>query len=321
MRTAIRSDIGASVLRYLVAVWTVGLAFAATLLMSPLVPPGISPLFLLAVMISAWRGGSGAGLLATALSALASAFVFLPPTYSLRIDRDDLLQLAVFTFAAVIIGTLSAARRRAEDEREALLVREQVARVEAERANAVKDEFLAAVSHELRTPLTTIKTLTRVMQRRDPGEAERREYLEDIASECDRQIDLVHNLLDLSRIRAGGVQIRPQRVDAAESSAPVRRSSAPRRKNTGTNCSWNCRRSCRSSERITAPSGALSAPSPRTPSSTRPTAARSSFALTVMEGASSSKSKTRGAASVPKTCRTSSISSIAARRRATARRG
>jgi signal transduction histidine kinase len=216
MRTAIRSDIGASVLRYLVAVWTVGLAFAATLLMSPLVPPGISPLFLLAVMISAWRGGSGAGLLATAFSALASAFVFLPPTYSLRIDRDDLLQLAVFTFAAIIIGTLSAARRRAEEEREALLVREQVARVEAERANAVKDEFLAAVSHELRTPLTTIKTLTRVMQRRDPGEAERREYLEDIASECDRQIDLVHNLLDLSRIRAGGVQIKPQRVDAGE---------------------------------------------------------------------------------------------------------
>ncbi|HEY9402088.1 MAG TPA: ATP-binding protein [Pyrinomonadaceae bacterium] len=216
MRTAIRSDIGASVLRYLVAVWTVGLAFAATLLMSPLVPPGISPLFLLAVMISAWRGGSGAGLLATALSALASAFVFLPPTYSLRLDRDDLLQLAVFTLAAVIIGTLSAARRRAEDEREALLVREQVARVEAERANTVKDEFLAAVSHELRTPLTTIKTLTRVMQRRDPGEAERREYLEDIASECDRQIDLVHNLLDLSRIRAGGVQIKQQRVDAGE---------------------------------------------------------------------------------------------------------
>ncbi|MDQ3687545.1 MAG: DUF4118 domain-containing protein, partial [Acidobacteriota bacterium] len=212
MRTANRSDIGASVLRYMVAVWTVGLAFAATLLLSPLVQPGVSPLFLLAVMISAWRGGLGAGLLATALSALASAFVFLPPTFSLRLDRDDLLQLAVFTFAAIIIGTLSAARRRAEDEREALLVREQLARVEAERANAVKDEFLAAVSHELRTPLTTIKTLTRVMQRREPGVAERREYLDDIASECDRQIDLVHNLLDLSRIKAGGVQIKPQRV-------------------------------------------------------------------------------------------------------------
>jgi K+-sensing histidine kinase KdpD len=141
-----RSDIGAIALRYMVAVWTVGLAFAATLLMSPLVQPGVSPLFLLAVMISAWRGGLGAGLLATALSALASAFVFLPPTFSLRIDREAVLQLVVFTFAAVIIGTLSAARRRSDDEREALLVREQLARVEAEQANAVKDEFLAAVS-------------------------------------------------------------------------------------------------------------------------------------------------------------------------------
>ncbi len=216
MQMATRSEVGARVLRYMVAFWTVGLAFAATLLISPLMQPGISPLFLLAVMISAWRGGLGAGLLATLLSALASAFVFIPPFYSLRIDRNYLLQLVVFTFAAVIIGSLSAARRRAEEEREALLAREQKARIEAEQANAVKDEFLAAVSHELRTPLTTIKTLTRVMQRRNPSERERREYLHDIASECDRQIDLVHNLLDLSRIKAGGVQIEPHRVDAGE---------------------------------------------------------------------------------------------------------
>ena len=93
MHTATRSNIGATVLRYMVAVWTVGLAFAATLAMSPLMEPGVSPLFLLAVVISAWRGGLGAGLLATILSAFASAFVFLPPAYSLRIDRNDLLQL------------------------------------------------------------------------------------------------------------------------------------------------------------------------------------------------------------------------------------
>lgn len=102
----------------------------------------------------------------------------------------------------MLIGTLSSARRRAERELETLLLREQAARIEAERANAVKDEFLAAVSHELRIPLTTIKALTRVLLRKQPSESERREYLEDVASECDRQIDLVHNLLDLSRKRA-----------------------------------------------------------------------------------------------------------------------
>jgi K+-sensing histidine kinase KdpD len=211
-----RETITAAAWRYLVAVWTVGVAFAATLLLSPVVSQRASPLFLLAVMVSAWRGGLGAGLLAIALSALANVYILLPPAFSFHAEREDLLQLAVFICAAIITGTLSAARRRAEAEREALLLREQSARAEAERANAIKDEFLAAVSHELRTPLTTIKALTRVLLRKNPTADERRDYLEDIASECDRQIDLVHNLLDLSRIKAGGVQIELRRVDAGE---------------------------------------------------------------------------------------------------------
>lgn len=160
-------------------------------------------------MFSAWRGGLRAGLLATVLSTLIGAFFFLPPTYSFMIGVEDLLELGVFTLAAVIISSLSAAHEKA-------LVREQAARREAEAANAVKDEFLAAVSHELRTPLTTIKTLTRILLHKNPTESERREYLADIASECDRQINLVHNLLDLSRIKTGGVQIKPQRVDVGE---------------------------------------------------------------------------------------------------------
>lgn len=207
---------GEALWRYLIAVWSVGLAFATTLLLSPFVSLRVSPLFLLAVMVSAWRGGLSAGLLATALSALVNVYILLPPAFSFQAEHEDLLQLAVFICAAVITGTLSAARRRAEAEREAVLLREQAARAELERVNVIKDEFLAAVSHELRTPLTTIKALTRVLLRKNPTEDERREYLEDIASECDRQIDLVHNLLDLSRIKAGGMQIELRRVDARE---------------------------------------------------------------------------------------------------------
>jgi signal transduction histidine kinase len=48
------------------------------------------------------------------------------------------------------------------------------------------------------------------------SQEERREYLETIAAECDRQIDLVLNLLDLSRIEAGAFTVSPARVDAAE---------------------------------------------------------------------------------------------------------
>ena len=80
----------------------------------------------------------------------------------------------------------------------------------------LKSEFVGGVSHELRTPLTTIKTLTRVLLRGGESQEERREYLETIAAECDRQIDLVLNVLDLSRIEAGAFTVRPTRVDAAE---------------------------------------------------------------------------------------------------------
>ena len=201
---------------YLIAFWTVGAGLILSLIAEPLVPAGISPIFLLAVMISAWRGGLGAGLLATFLSVSAGAFVFLPPRFSLQIDREDIFALGVFTICAVMIGTLSAARRKAEAAREVLFHKEKNARIEAERANQVKDEFLAAVSHELRTPLTTIKTLTRVMQRRELTDEERALYLSDIASECDREIDLVLNLLDLSRINSGQVHINIRAVELAE---------------------------------------------------------------------------------------------------------
>jgi signal transduction histidine kinase len=80
----------------------------------------------------------------------------------------------------------------------------------------LKSEFVGGVSHELRTPLTTIKTLTRVLLRGGESQEERREYLETIGAECDRQIDLVLNLLDLSRIEAGVFTVCPAKVDVAE---------------------------------------------------------------------------------------------------------
>ncbi len=205
-----------SLWRYFVAVWSVGVAFLLTLLLSPLVRMGVSPLFLAAVMFSAWRGGLGPGLLATLLSVTVSAFIFLPPSFSFAIELDDLLQLGVFSLTAIIISSLSRAREQAETELAASLTREQAARQEAEAANELKDEFVAAVSHEMRTPLTTIKTLTRVMLRSEQTAEERRECVEDISSECDRQIDLVLNLLDLSRIEAGAYTLAPARVETSE---------------------------------------------------------------------------------------------------------
>ena len=82
--------------------------------------------------------------------------------------------------------------------------------------DSLKSDFVSSVSHELRTPLTTIKTLTRLLQRGTLPEDTRQEYLETIAGECDRQIDLVQNLLDLTRLESGSYHPVIEETDPAE---------------------------------------------------------------------------------------------------------
>ncbi len=78
--------------------------------------------------------------------------------------------------------------------------------------------FLSAVSHNLRTPLTAVKaaagTLLASWSRIEPEE--RRELLETISDEAERLERLVRNTLELSRIRAGALEIEPERVDIAD---------------------------------------------------------------------------------------------------------
>lgn len=80
----------------------------------------------------------------------------------------------------------------------------------------LKSEFVSNVSHELKTPLTTIKLLAHLLRRGDVTEEERLDHSETIAVECDRQIDFVGNLLDLSRIESGAYRLRKGRLDIRE---------------------------------------------------------------------------------------------------------
>jgi C4-dicarboxylate-specific signal transduction histidine kinase len=72
-------------------------------------------LFLCAVILSAWFGGIGPGLLATALSALAFDYYFLPPIYSLGPKPTEIPRFAIFAVSALFVGSLSAAQRSATE--------------------------------------------------------------------------------------------------------------------------------------------------------------------------------------------------------------
>jgi C4-dicarboxylate-specific signal transduction histidine kinase len=72
-------------------------------------------LFLCAVILSAWFGGVGPGLLATALSALAFYYYFLPPIHSLDAKPEEIPRLVIFMVSALFVGSLSAAQRSATE--------------------------------------------------------------------------------------------------------------------------------------------------------------------------------------------------------------
>jgi PAS domain S-box-containing protein len=113
-------------------------------------------------------------------------------------------------------------RRRAEverdtaaSERERLLGAERTARAEAERANRLKDDFVAMVSHELRTPLNAILGWTELMLKHLDDSALAARGLEVVARNTRLQAQLISDLLDVSRIVSGKLRLDMQRVDLA----------------------------------------------------------------------------------------------------------
>jgi len=101
---------------YGVAVAAVAVTLPLAIFLWPLTMPTISPVFLAAVMVSAWIGGLRGGLLATGLATLVMDYFFLKPIRSIFwfSHHDDLIRLGVFVLVAILISALNAARRRAE---------------------------------------------------------------------------------------------------------------------------------------------------------------------------------------------------------------
>src|SRR2546423_3501008 len=108
-----------------------------------------------------------------------------------------------------------AVRKQAEEERAQLLIREQAARVEAEEANRNKDEFLATLSHELRTPLTAILGWGHLLRSNRLNENEVGRAIDTSERTAKSQSQLIDDLLDVSRIITGKLQIDRAVVDLA----------------------------------------------------------------------------------------------------------
>ncbi len=203
-------------------------------------------LFLCAVLLSAWFGGIAPGLLATALSALAFNYYFLPPIHSLGSKPDEIPRLVIFTVSALFVGALSAAERsaieslrRARDDlrktvqelqstNEALQA-ESLERKHAEEARreaqaelarvsrvTTMGELTASLAHEVNQPIaaavTNANTCLRWLTRDHPDVEEARAAASRIVKDATRAADII------SRVRLLFKKSAPQQepVDVNE---------------------------------------------------------------------------------------------------------
>ncbi|HEY9828435.1 MAG TPA: histidine kinase dimerization/phospho-acceptor domain-containing protein, partial [Stenomitos sp.] len=97
------------------------------------------------------------------------------------------------------VQDLNADLERQVEERTAQL---QQKMQELERLNNLKDDFLSTVSHELRTPMSNIKMAIHMLNQ-FPLEQRQRRYIDILAVECERETELINDLLDLQRLEAG----------------------------------------------------------------------------------------------------------------------
>ena len=212
--------------RVSLAVSAVALAQATEWSLGPKVT-GVSPLFFVAVLLSAFFGGWQAGLIATLLSAICTAGIYFEsPTPNDGIGADDAFRLAVFTAVALTVSWLqhinaNATRDALAAGNEAHAAREMAdaARRQAESANTAKDRFLNVLGHELRNPLNPVLAVVTMRLQGFDSEAHGapdellREDLEMIRRNVEVEARLIDDLLDSSRIRSGKLRLVRQGVN------------------------------------------------------------------------------------------------------------
>ncbi|MBE9224817.1 PAS domain-containing protein [Phormidium sp. LEGE 05292] len=158
--------------------------------------------------------------ISTAKTGEATRFQGFCPTAKSTPKWWDVVVTPIFNTEGQVIQLLAISRditerKQSEMERDRLLEQEQAARESAERANRIKDEFLAVLSHELRSPLNPILGWTKLMQRRKFDTTKTNEALATIERNVKLQTQLIDDLLDVAKILRGKLSMNVVPVDLA----------------------------------------------------------------------------------------------------------
>lgn len=204
MRLAITDQWIARLVRYALAPLAVLLALAITVAIPALRNQNVTSLFFAAVMITSWLAGLGPGLTATVLSLFLIELFIVGPAFSLTFGFEDIVRSLVFVLVAFLISWLNTARRRLESEsrRQALQLTQQ---------DQARNAFLALLAHELRNGLAPVANGANVLKR--TATEQQGPVVEILERQTSHLSQIVHDLLDLSRLGQGKLRLRMKPVD------------------------------------------------------------------------------------------------------------
>ena len=117
----------------------------------------------------------------------------------------------------LLIGTDNTARRQAEEARQEMNAELSRAKLQAERANLAKSDFLSSMSHELRSPLNAILGFAQLIDSGLPAPTPgQKESVDQILQAGWYLLELINEILDLSLIESGKLSLSPEAVSLAE---------------------------------------------------------------------------------------------------------
>jgi signal transduction histidine kinase len=197
----------------------VPIVVAVVLLVRWLLLGGEMPFLLLwpAVMLCAWFGGFGPGLLATCLSAFVTACLFFEPPHWFSLTKpEDWTGIALFVLLGSVLSLLCKMLRRARQKVDQYAHDLQRRADELVEADCRKDEFLAMLAHELRNPLAPIQSAVEVLKSFAHLQPEGQRSTAIIVRQAHHARKLVDDLLDVSRIRQGKIKLQIEPLELAE---------------------------------------------------------------------------------------------------------